>query len=104
MATQTVRKSDNSEAGTIELSPAVFETRVKRDLLHAEVRRRGLAGRVDFYERINRKEVNAVFNRAHANLLISRKEGASKILYEGLAAGTPLFGARCTSSSAARAT
>ncbi|NQZ96714.1 MAG: glycosyltransferase [Myxococcales bacterium] len=60
-----------------------------QERLHAEVRRRGLAGRVDFYERINRKEVNEVFNRSHANLLISRKEGASKILYEGLAAGTP---------------
>jgi len=60
-----------------------------RERLEAEVKRRGLEKRVDFFQRINRKEVNEVFNRSHANLLASRKEGASKILYEGLAAGTP---------------
>jgi len=60
-----------------------------RERLEGEVRRRGLEARVDFFQRINRKEVNEVFNRSHANLLASRKEGASKILYEGLAAGTP---------------
>ena len=61
----------------------------QRERLEDEVKRRGLEGRVDFYQRIGRKEVNEVFNRSCANLLVSRKEGASKILYEGLAAGTP---------------
>jgi glycosyltransferase involved in cell wall biosynthesis len=61
-----------------------------RARLEREVQRRGLASRVDFYERINRKEVNRVLNRSHATLLLSRKEGASKIFYESLAAGTPV--------------
>ena len=34
-----VVKTDNKKAGKIELSPDVFEARVKPDLLHAEVRR-----------------------------------------------------------------
>ncbi len=61
-----------------------------RARLEREVARRGLASRVDFYERINRKEVNRVLNRSHATLLLSRKEGASKVFYESLAAGTPV--------------
>ena len=30
---------DNNDVGSIELAPAVFEAKVKPDLLHAEVRR-----------------------------------------------------------------
>ena len=58
MATQTVRKSDNSEAGTIELSPAVFETRVKPDLLHAEVRRQLAARHAGTHSTKNRHAVS----------------------------------------------
>ncbi|MCH2171067.1 glycosyltransferase [Myxococcota bacterium] len=57
--------------------------------IEREAIQRNLGDRVDVYERIDRKMVNEVLNRSHANLLISRKEGASKILYEGFAAGTP---------------
>ena len=63
--------------------------RYTRERIEAEIRRRGLGARVDLYERIARKEVNAVLNRSHANLVLSRKEGASKVFYEGLAANTP---------------
>jgi glycosyltransferase involved in cell wall biosynthesis len=61
----------------------------ERERIEHEVRRRGLERRVDLYQRISRKEVNRVLNRSHANLLLSRKEGSSKIFYESLAAGTP---------------
>lgn len=61
-----------------------------RARIEREVKRRGLAGRVDFYERINRKEVNLILNRSCVSLLLSRKEGASKVFYESLAAGTPV--------------
>jgi glycosyltransferase involved in cell wall biosynthesis len=61
-----------------------------RARIEHEVERRGLAGRVDLYERINRKEVNLIFNRSCASLVLSRKEGASKVFYESLAAGTPV--------------
>ena len=60
-----------------------------RARVEEEVRRRGLADRVDVYERISRKDVNLVFNRSHTNLILSRKEGSPKVFYEGLAAGTP---------------
>ncbi len=62
-----------------------------RERIAHEVRRRGLGARVDFYERINRKEVNQILNRSHATLLLSRKEGSAKIFYESLAAGTPVL-------------
>ncbi len=39
MANQNVVKTDNSSAGEIELSPLVFEAKMKPDLIHAEVRR-----------------------------------------------------------------
>lgn len=60
-----------------------------RERIEAEVERRGLGARVDLYERISRRDVNAVLNRSRCNLVLSRKEGASKVFYEGLAANTP---------------
>ncbi len=60
-----------------------------RERIEAEIQRRGLGARVDLYQRISRSEVNAVLNRSCCNLVLSRKEGASKVFYEGLAANTP---------------
>jgi glycosyltransferase involved in cell wall biosynthesis len=62
-----------------------------RERVEFEVRRRGLSDRVDFFERINRAEVNGMLNRSHCTLLLSRKEGSAKIFYESLAAGTPVL-------------
>jgi glycosyltransferase involved in cell wall biosynthesis len=62
-----------------------------RERVEFEVKRRGLTQRVDFFERINRAEVNAMLNRSHCTLLLSRKEGSAKIFYESLAAGTPVL-------------
>ncbi len=44
MATLDVMTTDNKKAGSVDLAPAIFEVKVKTDLLHAEVRRQ-LAGR-----------------------------------------------------------
>ena len=53
MARLDVVTVENRKPGSVELSAAVFETRVKRDLLHAEVR-----GPIPLPTRIERYTVN----------------------------------------------
>jgi large subunit ribosomal protein L4 len=58
MATQDVVTVDNRKAGSVELPPAVFETRVKTDLLHAEVRRQLAKRRAGTHSTKNRHTVS----------------------------------------------
>jgi len=58
MATLEVVTVDNRKAGSVELSPAVFETRVKPDLLHAEVRRQLARRRAGTHSTKNRHTVS----------------------------------------------
>lgn len=53
------------------------------------VRRRGLAARIDLFERLGPHEVNDVYNDSKVNVLLSRQEGANRSLFEGFFAGTP---------------
>jgi large subunit ribosomal protein L4 len=48
---------ENRKAGSVELSPGVFETRVKPDLLHAEVRRQQAKRRAGTHSTKNRHAV-----------------------------------------------
>jgi glycosyltransferase involved in cell wall biosynthesis len=53
------------------------------------VGRRGLGPQVDLFERVPPETLNRLYNESRVNLLLSRREGAGKVVYEGLAAGTP---------------
>jgi large subunit ribosomal protein L4 len=58
MATLDVVTVENRKAGRVELSPAVFESPVKPDLLHAEVRRQLAARRAGTHSTKNRHAVS----------------------------------------------
>ena len=58
MATLDVVTVDNRKAGTVELSPAVFEAGVKPHLFHAEVRRQLAARRSGTHSTRNRAAVS----------------------------------------------
>ena len=58
MATQDVVTVENRKAGQIELSAAVFESQVKPDLLHAEVRRQLAKRRAGTHSTKNRAGVS----------------------------------------------
>jgi large subunit ribosomal protein L4 len=58
MATLDAVTTENKKAGTVELSPVVFEVKVKPDLLHAEVRRQLAAARAGTHSTRNRALVS----------------------------------------------
>lgn len=58
MATIDVVTTDNKKAGTVDLSPTVFEAKVKPDLLHAEVTRQLAARRAGTHSTKNRAAVS----------------------------------------------
>jgi large subunit ribosomal protein L4 len=58
MATVEVMTIDNKKAGSVELSPSVFEVLVKPDLLHAEVRRQLARRRAGTHSTKNRTAVS----------------------------------------------
>lgn len=58
MATVEVMTIDNKKAGSVELSPSVFEVLVKPDLLHAEVRRQLARRRAGTHSTKNRSAVS----------------------------------------------
>lgn len=58
MATIDVLTVDNQKKGSVELSPAVFEARVKPDLFHAEVRRQLAARQAGTHSTRNRTAVS----------------------------------------------
>jgi large subunit ribosomal protein L4 len=58
VASQDVITIDNKKAGSVELSPAVFEAQVKPDLFHAEVRRQLAARRAGTHGTKNRTAVS----------------------------------------------
>lgn len=58
MASQDVVSIENKKAGSVELSPAVFEAQVKPDLLHAEVRRQLARRRAGTHSTKNRSLVS----------------------------------------------
>ena len=58
MATVEVMTIDNKKAGSVELSPGVFEVPVKPDLLHAEVRRQLARRRAGTHSTKNRSAVS----------------------------------------------
>jgi large subunit ribosomal protein L4 len=58
MATQDVVTVENRKAGSVELASAVFESRVKPDLLHAEVRRQLAKRRAGTHSTKNRHTVS----------------------------------------------
>lgn len=58
MAKLDVVTVENRKAGSVDLSPAVFETRVKPDLLHAEVRRQQAKRRAGTHSTKNRHTVS----------------------------------------------
>ena len=58
MGTVDVMTIDNKKAGSLELSPGVFEVQVKPDLLHAEVRRQLARRRAGTHSTKNRSAVS----------------------------------------------
>ena len=58
MATVNVVTTANKRAGEVELPPAVFEVKVKPDLLHAEVRRQLAARHTGTHSSKNRHMVS----------------------------------------------
>ena len=58
MATLDVKTAENRKAGTVELSPGVFEAPVKGHLFHAEVRRQLAARRSGTHSTKNRAGVS----------------------------------------------
>jgi large subunit ribosomal protein L4 len=58
VADQDVITIDNKKAGSVELSPVVFEARVKPDLFYAEVRRQLAARRAGTHSTKNRSAVS----------------------------------------------
>ena len=58
MATLDVVTTENQKAGSIELSPGVFEVKVKPDLFHAEVRRQLAARHAGTHSTKNRAAVS----------------------------------------------
>jgi len=58
MATIDVLTLDNQKKGSVELSPVVFEARVKPDLFHAEVRRQLAARQAGTHSSRNRTAVS----------------------------------------------
>jgi len=58
MATLDVVTTDNKKAGTVDVSPVVFEAPVKPDLFHAEVRRQLAARRQGSHSTKNRAAVS----------------------------------------------
>jgi large subunit ribosomal protein L4 len=58
MATLEIVTVENRKAGSVELAPAVFEARVKPDLLHAEVRRQLARRRAGTHSTKNRHMVS----------------------------------------------
>jgi len=58
MATLEVTTIDNKKAGSVELSPGIFEVQVKPDLLHAEVRRQLSRRRAGTHSTKNRTAVS----------------------------------------------
>lgn len=60
-----------------------------RKTVQAFVRWYGLSGHVDVYESLEHDEVNVVLNRARCCVLMSRKEGSNRSLFEAMFADTP---------------
>lgn len=49
----------------------------------------GVLDNLDIYQQISADEVNRLLNRAKVNVLLSRKEGANRSIFEGLFANVP---------------
>lgn len=49
----------------------------------------GVLSNLDIYQQISAEEVNRLLNRAKVNILLSRKEGANRSIFEGLFANVP---------------
>lgn len=60
-----------------------------REWIEDEIERQGVTGQVDLFERLPPRELNELYNASRINLVLSRKEGAPKALYEGFFAGVP---------------
>lgn len=61
------------------------------DDIRSEAAYYGVVGQVDFYENISQQELNGLFARSKATLLLSRKEGANKSIIEAMYADVPAF-------------
>jgi glycosyltransferase involved in cell wall biosynthesis len=60
-----------------------------RDRIDKMIVALGLTDRVDVFEWVSPSELNEIFNRSWANVLLSHKEGGNKAVFEGLFAGVP---------------
>lgn len=60
----------------------------QRQAVAAAIRWFGLSGAVDWYEALEQGEVAQVVRRARCCVLMSRKEGSNRSLFEGMFAGT----------------
>lgn len=53
------------------------------------IRLLGLQNNIEIFESLNQSEVNAIIDQSYINLLLSRREGASKVLFESLFVNVP---------------
>jgi len=61
----------------------------RREAVVAEAKKCGVSDQIEIYERIPPEEVNRLLNLSRVNLLLSRREGGNKALYEAMFADVP---------------
>jgi glycosyltransferase involved in cell wall biosynthesis len=61
----------------------------RREAVLAEARKCGVSDQIEIYERVKPEEVNRLLNLSRVSLLLSRKEGGNRALYEAMFADVP---------------
>jgi len=61
----------------------------RREAVVAEAKKCGVSDQIEIYERVRPEEVNRLLNLSRVNLLLSRREGGNKALYEAMFADIP---------------
>ena len=60
-----------------------------RDKIEALIKYYGLTKQIDIYEDISQDDVNCLMNMSKMNILLSKKEGSNKSIFEGFFSGIP---------------
>jgi glycosyltransferase involved in cell wall biosynthesis len=61
----------------------------RREAVVAEAKKCGVSNQIEIYQRVRPEEVNRLLNLSRVNLLLSRREGGNKGLYEAMFADVP---------------
>jgi len=74
---------------TIKVALVGFHWERPRTSIEAEMKRYNVAQQCEIFENVSHRELNRLLNASRINLLLSRREGGNRALYEAMFAGIP---------------